>query len=286
MTPHEYTLCIICTCCTSQAAAVRNASALDTINAETRTIASSGDYGQPAAEILFPEQLLTHPRRTRDASAARIFVVPAFLGLSSRGQCGNANGTANVDELGRFLRGSPSRHTARDTPAAASSRPYAVQPQRQEESRRRGSGRAGPTSDTARGALAHASRPGFSGAAPVPRSRQVPTGPQGHRATLRASPSVPPRRRRGCRRVCRSHRPRTQVGGAAHRPLLRGSDARRRAIVHAAAQASQERGLQCEHVQMHMHRCTDAQMHMCTCTHGTRTAHARHVQTCQTTPSA
>ena len=74
-----------------------NASVLDTINAEQRKSIGGGDYAQHAAEILFPEQLLAHPRRTRDASAARLFVVPAYLGLSSRGQCGNA--TANVDEL-------------------------------------------------------------------------------------------------------------------------------------------------------------------------------------------
>jgi hypothetical protein len=75
--------------------AVSNASVLASISAEHRKSVGGSDYAQHAAEILFPEGLLAHPRRTRDASAARLFVVPAFLGLSSRGQCGNA--TANVD---------------------------------------------------------------------------------------------------------------------------------------------------------------------------------------------
>ena len=84
--------------------AVSNVSVLASIDAERRKSVGGGDYAQHAAEILFPERLLAHPRRTRDPSTARLFVVPAFLGLSSRGQCGNAS--ANVDELGRFLRGS------------------------------------------------------------------------------------------------------------------------------------------------------------------------------------
>ena len=84
--------------------AVSNVSVLASIHAERRKSVGGGDYAQHAAEILFPERLLAHPRRTRDPSTARLFVVPAFLGLSSRGQCGNAS--ANVDELGRFLRGS------------------------------------------------------------------------------------------------------------------------------------------------------------------------------------
>mgnify|MGYP004124424557 CR=1 FL=1 len=75
--------------------AVSNASVLNSIGAKHRKSVGGGDYAQHAAEILFPEGLLAHPRRTRDPSSARLFVVPAFLGLSARGECGNA--TTNVD---------------------------------------------------------------------------------------------------------------------------------------------------------------------------------------------
>ena len=91
--------------CPLWASALHNLSALDAVGADQRKLLSGGDFAQHSAEILFPERLLSHPRRTLNASAAALFVVPAYLGLSGRAQCGNV--TRNTEGLGRFLRGSP-----------------------------------------------------------------------------------------------------------------------------------------------------------------------------------
>jgi hypothetical protein len=58
-------------------------------DAVSRSHPTPRDFVQYSAEILFPLQLMAHPRRVTQPEQAALFVVPAFFGLSSRGGCGN-----------------------------------------------------------------------------------------------------------------------------------------------------------------------------------------------------
>ena len=57
---------------------------------------------QYAAEIFFPVNLLAHVQRTLRPDHATLFIVPAFLGLSARGACGND--TQNLLDTQRIMR--------------------------------------------------------------------------------------------------------------------------------------------------------------------------------------